>query len=158
MMRFRELPLLQEKSEEILLVLAERKGLMSVTEIAREAGVTYAHTWHIVEKMEKAGILRTERIGRQKAVEFTEVGEILANLLREISEAARFAETNRRIEEFTSKLQAKPEETSKVFEQLKNFKEELKSFAKVDFLRKFRLRSFRRLDKIERTLGARSGD
>ena len=157
MMKPREIPFLQEKYVGIIGVISGKEGPTYVTEISREAMVTYAHTWHLVEKLERTGILATEKVGRQRAVELTEIGKALAERLGEVFETMRFADVKRRIEEFMSKLPPEPEERrEEVVEQLKNFRGELKSFARAGFLKKFRLRLLRRLDRTEKAIGAPS--
>lgn len=62
-------------------MLALRKGDKYVSEIAKELGATYAHTFNLVKGMERLEIVRTEKKGRIKYVKLTQKGIELSSIL-----------------------------------------------------------------------------
>lgn len=85
-MALREL-LVRPKSAGLLLALA-KPGEHYISELARASGMTYAYAVHIISALEKEGVLKQEKKGRNKMITLTERGQVVATaldtLMREI--------------------------------------------------------------------------
>ena len=78
---------LRQKPMELLLCLTngyfnEEKYPSS---LAKDSRCTYSHTVHLLQKMERQGLIKFERKGRLKLIKLTEKGEKVAELIRELN-------------------------------------------------------------------------
>ncbi|MEM2638287.1 MAG: winged helix-turn-helix domain-containing protein, partial [Candidatus Hadarchaeales archaeon] len=64
----------QEKPSRLLLFLKETGKKVYQTEISKKIDATFAHTLRILENMEKAGLIRSEKEGKVKYIYLTDVG------------------------------------------------------------------------------------
>ncbi|MFO7872147.1 MAG: MarR family winged helix-turn-helix transcriptional regulator [Candidatus Undinarchaeales archaeon] len=62
-----------------LLVSIKRKEDPYTNSLAKHIDCTYAHASKLVKKMERMGLIETEKDGRTKYIELTEEGHKLAN-------------------------------------------------------------------------------
>lgn len=76
--------LLKDKQARILLVLKENDQPLNVSEITKNANVTYVHTCNLIQYYEKTGLVKTEKRGKKKYASLTEKGEKIANKITEI--------------------------------------------------------------------------
>jgi len=53
-----------------------------INELALETGLTYAHTWNIIDQLENYGIVRKSRSGKRVMIKLTEDGRELASYLK----------------------------------------------------------------------------
>ena len=76
---------LREKPIELLLCLLRRnKRSKYPSMLAKESKCTYSHTVHLLQKMEKSGLVKFEKKGRLKLVVLTKKGEKVADLFEEV--------------------------------------------------------------------------
>jgi len=80
-----ENPILQKVGTEIVIYL-KNNSKTNLSEMGRDLHLSYSHLYYVIRDLEQRGVLRTEKAGREKIVELTENGEILAELLRNIKE------------------------------------------------------------------------
>ncbi len=80
-----ENPILQKVGTGIVIYL-ESKSKTNLSEMGRDLHLSYSHLYYVIRDLEQRGVVKTEKAGRQKIVELTENGKILAELLRQIRE------------------------------------------------------------------------
>lgn len=78
-----ENPILQKVGTGVVIYL-ERRGRSNLSEIGRELQLSYSHLYYVIRDLEQRGVVKTEKAGREKIVELTENGKMLADLLRQI--------------------------------------------------------------------------
>lgn len=69
---------LQEKPAKILSALSRADKPVYVALLSKETDSTYAHTFHVVSKLEGLGLVTFKEEGRVKLVRLTKMGEALA--------------------------------------------------------------------------------
>ncbi len=83
--------LFRDKQTRLILILAEAKKEWYLSNLAREAGVTYIHTSRFIGRCKKEGLVDSESHGKLKRVFLTEKGRAIANgiqaLLNKMKEA-----------------------------------------------------------------------
>ncbi len=67
---------LRVKNVRLLLLL--RQGPHSISEIAKKADVTYLHAREVINLLEEAGLVSSEKKGRARLVSLTERGQEVA--------------------------------------------------------------------------------
>ena len=77
--------LLKVKPVKILLLLREDKEWY-ISELARKSGVTYVYTDYVINKLEKAGLIKTDKKGRKVTVKLTEKGLHIASIFEDIDQ------------------------------------------------------------------------
>ncbi|MEM3422313.1 MAG: helix-turn-helix domain-containing protein [Candidatus Bilamarchaeaceae archaeon] len=67
----------------ILLLREEKEGEKRkyISELARQSGSTYVHATNLIKKLERVGLVKTEKKGREKIVTLTEEGLKVANAI-----------------------------------------------------------------------------
>jgi len=76
---------LREKPIELLLCLMNQNTKAKYPSmLAKEAKCTYSHTVHLLQKMEKNGLVRFEKKGRLKLVGLTKKGEQVSDLFEQV--------------------------------------------------------------------------
>ncbi len=78
---------MREKPIELLLCLIRRNKAKYPSMLAKESKCTYSHTVHLLQKMEKSGLVKFEKKGRLKLVVLTRKGEKVADLFEEVGRA-----------------------------------------------------------------------
>ena len=78
---------LREKPIELLLCLTRQARSKYPSMLAKEAKCTYSHTVHLLQRMEKQGLVRFEKQGRLKLVTLTNKGERIADLFENVGRA-----------------------------------------------------------------------
>ena len=76
---------LREKPIELLLCLMNKTKENYPSMLAKESKCTYSHTVHLLQKMEKIGLVNFEKRGRLKLVNLTNKGENAADLLNSLT-------------------------------------------------------------------------
>ena len=77
---------LREKPIELILCL-KQNGLDHYPSIlAKDAKCTYSHTVHLLQKMERAGLVKFEKRGRLKLVELTDKGQEVVGLFNDLGD------------------------------------------------------------------------
>ena len=69
---------LREKPIELLLCLTRGATEKYPSMLAKESKCTYSHTVHLLQRMEKAGLVKFEKKGRLKLVSLTKNGQEIA--------------------------------------------------------------------------------
>ncbi|MEM2480955.1 MAG: winged helix DNA-binding protein [Candidatus Hadarchaeales archaeon] len=85
------------KAAEIIQFLFGR-GASTVTDIARQTSSTYAHTVRTINRLAKEGLVKSERRGRTKLVELTEVGKRIGEQLDHIESLMELARLGTEVE------------------------------------------------------------
>jgi len=75
---------LREKPIELLMCLMSRNRPKYPSLLAKEAKCTYSHTVHLLQRMEKAGLVKFEKKGRLKLVGLTKKGEQVSDLFEQV--------------------------------------------------------------------------
>jgi predicted transcriptional regulator len=75
---------LKDKQARLLTVLSNQAREWHITDLAREANVTYVHTSKFISLCEKKGIVAAEKHGRTKKLSLTKKGEAIAKNIAEI--------------------------------------------------------------------------
>lgn len=75
---------LREKPIELLLCLIRKTKAKYPSMLAKESKCTYSHTVHLLQKMEKVGLVKFEKKGRLKLIVLTKKGERIADLFEEV--------------------------------------------------------------------------
>ncbi len=78
---------LREKPIELLLCLIKQNKIKYPSMLAKESKCTYSHTVHLLQKMEKADLVKFEKKGRLKLIILTKKGEKVADLFGEVGRA-----------------------------------------------------------------------
>ncbi len=76
---------LRQKPIELLLCLTKLSKEKYPSMLAKESRCTYSHTVHLLQKMEKIGLVRFEKKGRLKLVFLTKKGEKAADLFSSLA-------------------------------------------------------------------------
>ncbi len=76
----------KEKQIRILALLMDAQKEWHLSDLARDAGVTYVHTSRFVKRCESAGVLGSEMHGKTKKIFLTEKGTKLAAKINEMGE------------------------------------------------------------------------
>jgi len=80
---------LKEKQAKLLTTLANTGREWHITDLSKEAGVTYIHTSKFIAKCEEHGIVASERHGRVKKLMLTKKGEEIVKDIASIIEKTR---------------------------------------------------------------------
>lgn len=62
----------------VRLFLLLRQGAYHISDLAKKTDVTYLHARDVVNMLEEAGLVKTEKKGRKRLVSLTERGEEVA--------------------------------------------------------------------------------
>jgi DNA-binding MarR family transcriptional regulator len=95
--------LFKEKQLRLLLALSKPDREWHITDLAKEAQVTYVHTSRFISKCEDAGLVIAERHGKIKKLILTEKGREIADTLLGI-----IAKMNQAAQPQAASLQQKP--------------------------------------------------
>jgi DNA-binding MarR family transcriptional regulator len=76
--------LIKEKPAAMLLVLLHSKKAVYVSTLAKQVKYTYSHVVKVLQNMEKAGLVSTEKHGRLKLIELTLKGKDVAEKIEEM--------------------------------------------------------------------------
>ncbi|MBD3263231.1 winged helix DNA-binding protein [Candidatus Woesearchaeota archaeon] len=76
---------LREKPVELLLCLTRGTTEKYPSMLAKESKCTYSHTVHLLQRMEKAGLVKFEKKGRLKLVSLTKKGQEIADRFEELA-------------------------------------------------------------------------
>ncbi|MEM1688949.1 MAG: winged helix-turn-helix domain-containing protein [Candidatus Hadarchaeales archaeon] len=87
----------QEKPSRLLLFLKETGKKVYQTEISKKIDATFAHTLRILENMEKAGLIRSEKEGKVKYIYLTDVGSEVAAQIETIRRLIEISEIEQKI-------------------------------------------------------------
>jgi len=74
---------LREKPIDLLLCLSENSENYP-SKLAKDAKCTYSHTVHLLQKIEKAGLVGFEKKGRLKLVKLTDKGTGIVDLFKDL--------------------------------------------------------------------------
>lgn len=88
---------IEGKAAEIIRFLLGR-GASTVTDIARQTSSTYAHTVRTINRLAKGGLVKSEKRGRTKLVELTEVGKRIGEQLDHIESLMELARLGAEVE------------------------------------------------------------
>ena len=66
---------------DILIELLSEKAYY-ITSLVEKCGMTYSHTFRILETYEKANLIRTEKMGRERKIDLTSYGKKVATYLK----------------------------------------------------------------------------
>ncbi len=86
--------LFKDKQVRLLSVLANKEKELHISDLSREANVTYVHTSKFIKKCEEHGIVSSERHGRIKRLFITEKGKYIANSISDIMEKIKISAKN----------------------------------------------------------------
>ncbi len=78
--------LFKDKQVRILSLLTTQNREWHISDLAREANVTYLHTSKFIKKCEDYGIITSEKHGRTKKLVLTEKGILIARSVASIKE------------------------------------------------------------------------
>ena len=76
---------LKAKPSAVLLTLRQKAKPLYLSELAREAGLTYVHLTKIIPKLKEKELVKISEKGKFKMVSLTEKGEELATLLATVA-------------------------------------------------------------------------
>lgn len=99
----------KDKQLKLIITLSSTAKEWHLTDLAREAGVTYIHTSKFISKCEQYGIVATEKHGRIKRLYLTEKGQDVAKMLSGIVEKVKAQEAQQQ----QKAQQPKPAEAQK---------------------------------------------
>jgi DNA-binding MarR family transcriptional regulator len=74
----------KEKPVAMLLALLHSKKAVYVSTLAKQVKYTYSHVVKVLQDMEKAGLVSTEKHGRLKVIELTLKGKDIAEKIDEL--------------------------------------------------------------------------
>lgn len=74
----------RDKPIDLLLCLTDNIREKYPSNLAKEAKCTYSHTVHLLQRMEKLGLVGFEKKGRLKLVALTQRGDKVANLFKDV--------------------------------------------------------------------------
>ncbi len=78
--------LFKDKQVRLLSILSTPNREWHLTDLAKEANVTYVHTSKFIKKCEQFGIVATEKHGRVKKLFLTEKGALIAKSVAGLTE------------------------------------------------------------------------
>jgi len=70
---------LKVKPSKAIILLRDRRRKWYVSALAKEVDTTYPHMVKLIRRFEELGIVRTQKEGRTRYVELTELGDELAH-------------------------------------------------------------------------------
>jgi DNA-binding MarR family transcriptional regulator len=78
---------LREKPVALLMCLTRNEKHNYPSQLAKDAGCTYSHTVHLLQKFELIKLVTFEKDGRLKLVHLTKKGEKIAELFKDLERA-----------------------------------------------------------------------
>ena len=76
---------IREKPIELLLCLTRGNQEKYPSMLAKDSKCTYSHTVHLLQRMEKAELVKIEKKGRLKLVSLTKKGQDIADLFNSLA-------------------------------------------------------------------------
>ncbi len=76
---------------------------LSITEISRKTGGTYAHIVRVIQKLVQLELIQFEKVGRTKLVNLTPLGELIAEKAEELACLFEIAKLSSQISQFYRK-------------------------------------------------------
>lgn len=76
--------LLSKKTMQILSEIYKNNNNTYIAKLAKVSDTSYSHAVRVVSKLEKLGIIKTEKVGRKAVVTLTEIGKELAGHIYEV--------------------------------------------------------------------------
>lgn len=89
----------KDKQVKLLIVLNNQTREWHISDLSKEAGVTYLHTSNFIKKCEEKGLVASEKHGRTKRLVLTEKGREVAKGVSGLVEKIEQAEQARPAEQ-----------------------------------------------------------